>query len=220
MSTLGIVPARSGSRRLPGKNLATINGKPLVRIAAECGLDALDHVIVSTDSEAIWKAAEPADPVGHRLHWHRRDEALARDETSSMSVIHDVLRQTALPWDVLVLLQPTSPLRTADDVRAVLRLLHHAEAVVSVTERIERDWMFRMGHAGRLRSVAQETGLCVPNGAIFALTRKAYDGHFDWWTTDQLYGYPMPASRSVDIDTADDLAMAQAIAAGRQAEVA
>lgn len=214
MKALGIVPARAGSKRLPGKNLATIGGRSLVRIAAQCGLAVLDHVVVSTEDEDVWLSAcvGTEDP---RLTWRQRPAHLATDAADSMGVVRDVVQNTNLDWDAVVLLQPTSPLRLPEDVGACLMLLvaNKAEAVVTVTDQVGKDWLFELGHANRLRPVSVRDGLCVPNGAVFALTRQAYEAGYDWWTAPLVYGHVMPKSRSIDIDTADDLAMARALAA-------
>lgn len=217
MKTLGIVPARSGSKRLPGKNLALVGGKSLVRIAAECGLSALDHVVVSTDSEEIYLSAiggrlmaDDQRPISLRM----RPQALATDEAKSMDAVRDAVGSIDVPWDIMVLLQPTSPLRSSTDVWRAVELLGMtgADAVISISAPPPTDWLYQLGHANRIRPYAHQHGVCSPNGAIYALTRKAYEAGLDWESAPIVYALQMPKWRSVDVDTAEDLAAARALA--------
>ena len=208
MKVLGLIPARGGSVRCPRKNLAMVGRLSLlgwaIAQARESGV--IDEIAVTTDDTQI--AAEARNEGAPALI---RPARLAQDDTPMAPVIQHALQNIAC--DVLVLLQPTSPLRTADDIRGALRLFERcgADAVISVTAAKE-DLVFNIGHAGRLRPRGETT--VEANGAIYigkaeALLRgeSFYDG--------LLYGYPMPKDRSVDIDTPQDLEIARMIISGR-----
>lgn len=213
MMTLGIVPARAGSKRLPDKNLQPIDGLPLVTIAVQCGLDAgLDAVVVSTDSDLVWhEVGCIGGPGVPRIALRTRPPALATDEATSFDVVRDALTWAELnlgvKFDVTVLLQPTSPLREAADVEKALQVYREtgAAAVVSVTSALRSDWLFTLGHAGRLRPADRSPGVYMPNGAVYVLGAAAVRGGRDWWTVLNAYGFVMPPERSIDIDTQADL---------------
>lgn len=211
MRFLALIPARSGSKRLPGKNLAPINGKSLVEIAvtvAEASGRFAGRITLSTDDDTLV-------PVSY-MHWvDKRPAALAADDTPMIDVVRHVVQKAAadLSFDAVVLLQPTSPLRTAADIDAACLRMEsmQADALVSVTQTRHPE-VYTIGYLNRLRPVTMERDgrpLVVPNGAIFIITKKALDEGKDWWTAVTCYAYEMPASRSVDIDTADDLEQAR-----------
>ncbi len=135
---LAVVPARSGSKGIVGKNLRTVAGKPLLAYACEAALSSqrVTRTLVSTDSVAI---ADVARSCGAEVPF-LRPTSLAGDETPMLHVLMDVLASlTAAEGyraDAVVLLQPTSPLRTAAHVDAALALLEQsgADSVVSVVE--------------------------------------------------------------------------------------
>jgi CMP-N,N'-diacetyllegionaminic acid synthase len=131
MEIVGLIPARGGSKAIPGKNLASVAGKPLLAWTIEAARASarLTRVAVSTDSNEI---ADVARGLGADVL--ARPPELAADDTPMLDVIVHALG--ALPADVLVLLQPTSPLRRAEHVDGAVDLLLEtgADAVVSVVE--------------------------------------------------------------------------------------
>jgi CMP-N-acetylneuraminic acid synthetase len=138
MNILGVVPARGGSKGVPGKNLALVAGRPLLAWTAEAARASrtLTRLVLSTDAPAI---AEAGRTMGLEVPW-LRDPQLARDDTPIVAVLADLLRglsaRDGYVPDVLVLLQPTSPLRRAGDIDAVVtRLLESgADSIVTVVE--------------------------------------------------------------------------------------
>lgn len=222
MKPLAIIPARAGSKRLPGKNREKITaGLELwqypVMQAQACGLFG-PRVWVTSDYEDIFTGSwDMLDP----FHGAFRGPDLAADDTPMMAVVQDVIARARrdVPdelFDAVVLLQPTSPLRLTQDIRAALELLHGGDAVISVVETPEPE-IFTIGHAGRLRSIDMRSSwgrpidgaLVRPNGAVFAITTKALDAGYDWWTAPVVTAYVMPPERSVDIDTIVDLERAR-----------
>lgn len=137
MDVLGLIPARGGSTRIPRKNLAPLAGRPLIAHTCEAALasTALDRVLVSTDDEEIAAAARAEGVEAPFL----RPAGLARADTPSIDVVlHalDWLRdEEAQEPTIVVLLQPTSPLRPAARIDEAVALLREsgADTVVTVT---------------------------------------------------------------------------------------
>ncbi len=127
---LGLIPARGGSKRLPGKNIRQLLGKPMIAWTIEQALKStlVDKVVVSTDDEAI---AQVSRQFGARVPFIRPKE-LALDNALSVDVaIHalDFLRKHGEQYDYLALLEPTSPLRKPGDIdEGIVKLIDHPEA--------------------------------------------------------------------------------------------
>ena len=223
MHVLGLVPARGGSKGLPGKNTRLLHGKPLLAYAAEAaaGSGVIDRVVLSTDSEAI---AAVGRASGLEVPFLRPAE-LAADETPMLPVIeHAVATLAAEGWttDIVVLLQPTSPLRTPDHIRRSVDLLRetNADSVVSVVElprHLSPDYVMRV-EEGRLVPFLPEGArvtrrqdarvACVRDGTVYTFWRRTLVEQ------GSIYGRdcrPMvvPASESLTIDGPDDWAEAE-----------
>ena len=137
MQVLGIVPARGGSKAIPRKNIAQLNGRPLLAYTADAAKASrrLTRTILSTDDEAIADAGRQA---GLEVPFMRPRD-LSGDETPMLPVLQHALRTLAADGfaaDIVVLLQPTSPLRRAEHIDAAIDLLAStgADSVVSVVE--------------------------------------------------------------------------------------
>lgn len=137
MNVLGVVPARGGSKGIPQKNLTIVAGRPLLAYTADAARASrrLTRVVVSTDDEAI---AEAAVGLGLEVPF-LRPAALATDDTPMLPVLQHAAREVARAGsaaDVVVLLQPTSPLRRASHIDEAIELLQttSADSVVSVVE--------------------------------------------------------------------------------------
>ena len=133
---LAIIPARGGSKGLPGKNIMTLCGKPLIGWTIEHAKASIyiDEIFVSTDSEDI---ARTAEQFGIKVPFLRPEE-LAKDTSSSMDVVENVLQyyqSRKCDFDYILLLEPTSPLRKEGDLDAVIMLAvknETADGVVSL----------------------------------------------------------------------------------------
>ena len=137
MNVLGVIAARGGSKGIPRKNLRVVGGKPLLAYSIEAARTSrwLDRVIVSTEDHAI---ATVAEQYGAEVPF-LRPQALAEDHVSLIPVAQHAMRFfDAQGWrpDVVVSIQPTSPLLTGVDMDLAVRLLveSNGEAVVTVTE--------------------------------------------------------------------------------------
>lgn len=154
---LAIIPARSGSKGLPGKNIKEICGKPLIKWSIDVALDSklIDRVIVSTDDQAIALMAQSFGAEAPFL----RPINLAQDKSSSFEVVQHALNflkeQEGDDYDYVVLLEPTSPMRTVQDVDCSIILLEKnswATAIVGVSKVESQHPLFlvRVGANGKL----------------------------------------------------------------------
>ena len=212
---LGVVPARGGSKGVPGKNIRPVLGKPLIAYSIECGLrcPSIDRLIVSTDSPEI---AEIAQHLGSEVPFMRPSE-LAGDLVPMLPVLQHSLQAAEKHYgkivEALVLLDPTGPLRTVDDVEGCLKLFRrsHCDAVISGNT-AHRSPYFNM--------VAQRDGyihLVIPtaesigrrqdsppvydlNTVVWVYSRKALMDEAARIPRRSLL-YLVPAERSIDIDT-------------------
>jgi CMP-N,N'-diacetyllegionaminic acid synthase len=227
LSVLALIPARGGSKGLPGKNILPVAGRPLLAwtIHAARASRYIDRLVLSSDDSAIIAVAEQE---GCEVPF-RRDVALATDEVSSVDVVIDAIER--LPsHDVVVLLQPTSPLRVAADIDATLETLFRCDADACVTVRPAEEhpyWTFRIADSGHI------TPYCTPADRIpeqrqqlpmaWCLNGAVYAARIPWFLrtrtfiSAQTVGQPMPAERSADIDTNADLELVECLLRERTA---
>jgi len=226
---LGLITARGGSKGLPGKNIRPLCGKPLIEwsISAAKAASCIDHIVVSTDDAAI---AEVARRAGADVPFERPSE-LATDSASSVDVvIHaiDTLAKTDLAFDIVVLLEPTSPLREPFDIdEAVQRLIQTgAGAVVSVCRAVNTHpaFMFSLDEKGRLRPYLERhpTGLRRQDiDPVFFLDGTLYASRIDVLKTKRSFyhedtvAFEVPKWKSLEIDDPDDFIMVEALMAKR-----
>lgn len=214
-SVLGVILARGGSKELPRKNVRDLAGKPLIAWTVEAGHDSeyLDRLILSSDDEEIMEVAEK---YGCEVPFQRPSE-LAQDNTPSMDALLHALDRVE-STDYVVMLQPTSPLRTADDVDATIARCNKnsGTACVTVTETDKPpQWMYTLKEKNRLEPVLdrddaitrrqEAPSIYVPNGAVY-VAGTAWLREHETFYTDATIGHPMPPERSADVDTALDLA--------------
>ncbi|MEO1750163.1 acylneuraminate cytidylyltransferase family protein [Thiofaba sp. EF100] len=221
---LALIPARGGSKGLPGKNILPLAGKPLIQwsIEAAHGSRFMTRVVVSSDDPAILAVARAA---GAETPFVRPAE-LAQDDTPSMDVVLHALDQLP-PVDWVVLLQPTSPLRSAEDIdQAIARCLETgAPACVSVSESPALPWwMFRVDATGRLvpfLDAAQRPQRRQEAPTLYTLNGAVYVARVEWlrktrsFLSEETVAHVMPAERSVDIDTALDFRLAECLLAAQ-----
>jgi len=216
-SVLALVIARGGSKGVPGKNIARLGGKPLIAWSIEAARASryVDRVVLSTEDPEI---AEVACQYGCDVPF-RRDPSLATDTASSMDVVMDALSRVQRPG-VVVLLQPTSPLRTASDIDAGLELLErsHADACVAVAEAQDHPFLvFRASATGELSPYVEGDlptrrqefpSAWVLNGAFYAAPIETLERDRSF-TAGRVVGLPMSREASIDIDELDDFETAE-----------
>jgi len=229
VNILVLIPARSGSKGVPGKNLRRVGGISLVGRAARVGaqfLRAVGHpgtLLIDTDSPEIaaeavrWGAEAP----------FLRPSTLAADDTAMLdNVLHAARRlaDASRPHDVLVLLQPTSPLRTLDDLMACWQAYDPAigSAVGVVTPghapeqalRLEGDalrWAFpELGPERRRQDLPVAFR---PSGSVYVSSFESLERTRSFLVQGRTRGVVLPAEHCVDIDSHEDLALADALLA-------
>ena len=221
MRNIAIIPARSGSKGLKDKNIRDLNGRPLMAytIDAALGSGEFDEVMVSTDSE---KYAEIARKCGAGVPFLRNPET-STDSASSWDAVAEVLAKYAAlgeSFDTFCLLQPTSPLRTAEDIRNAYRLFREKAdfAVVSVCE-AEHSPLW----CGHLPNNLEFTGFISQEaiqqrqagGKFYRLNGAVYIADIRRFEKDRFlyqagsFAYVMPQDRSIDIDTDLDFRLAE-----------
>lgn len=226
---LALIPARGGSKGLPGKNLRPLLGKPLVGWSVEQGKGCpeIDAVVVSTDDPAT---AEAARRFGAEVPFMRPPE-LATDTASSIDVVlHalDTLAAAGSRYDILVLLEPTSPLRESSDISGALAKLigtAGAESVVGVARvesmhpsflyRLEGDWM-RPYHGVQptgLRRQELET-LYFLEGSVYVSTVEALRARRGFYH-EHTVPWIVPRYKSLEIDELSDFIAVEALLAAR-----
>jgi CMP-N,N'-diacetyllegionaminic acid synthase len=209
MTLLALIPARGGSKGIIRKNIRPFCGKPLLQWSIDAALASacVDQVLVSTDDPEI---AEVAKASGAEVPF-LRPAGLATDSAPGIAPVLHALEQLPHVRDVL-LLQPTSPLRTCDDIKSIVALRHQGacETAVSLTPSVKHPaWMYNLTkdqlleplmQLNRAHSRQQLSTAYVLNGALYLATREYLLRHQTFIGPDTL-GYVMPAARSVDIDT-------------------
>lgn len=227
LSILGLIPARAGSKGIPHKNIRLLAGKPLIHYA--CGAarqsQRLTRTIVSTDGADIAAAARDA---GVDVPFLRPAE-LAADRTPTTEVVRH-----ALAWlaehegyypDMVVLLQPTAPLRQARHIDEAIDLLltGSADSVVSVTSvplHYHPRWQFNVVDGELQIFTGEPWDELVPrrqelpvtytrNGAVYGFYRRTWEEHGSFYGRRCL-AYVMPAELSINLDTPEDWAAAEA----------
>lgn len=218
MSVLALVPARGGSKGIPGKNIRPLAGRTLLEYVARAASasQVVDRIVLSTDDPGI--AAE-GRRVGLEVPFLRPAE-LAADETPMLPVIAhavDALAQQGWSPDIVVLLQPTSPLRRPAHIRAAVEELRAsgADSVVTVVElprHLSPDYVMRI-EQGRLVPFLEEGARVtrrqdarpafVRDGTVYAFWRRTLTA------TGSIYGRTcrpliLPAAESLTLDTPDD----------------
>jgi N-acylneuraminate cytidylyltransferase len=218
---IATVCARGGSKGLPGKNLRPFAGEPLIahtiRQALACAL--IREVFVSTDDEQI---AETARDCGAQVPY-RRPADLATDDAPKLPVIEHLVRHIedgGRSIELIVDLQPTSPLRTITDLERAIGESGRGELVVSVTEpshnpyfslaELQSDGTLRPSIANNNASRQQAPVVYGLNGSIYVWRRAAltHAARHGFWSV-AMVPYVMPRSRSVDIDVLEDFELAE-----------
>ncbi len=217
-SVIAIILARGGSKGLPRKNIRDVEGKPLIVWTIEAGQKSqyIDRLVLSSEDQEIINIAKKYNcevPFVRPLE-------LAADDTKSIDVILDVLNKLQEKFDYVVLLQPTSPLRLAEDIDNTIELCikRNENACVSVTEPSKSPyWMFELNRDGYLRQLIKQKKRPHRRQDLpksYAVNGAVYVAKSDWlyktknFLTDETIAYLMPSERSIDIDCEYDLLIA------------
>lgn len=228
---LGLIPARGGSKGIPRKNVRIVAGRPLIAYAIQVAQRSsrLTRTVVSTEDGEI---AEVARRLGAEVPFLRPRD-LATDEAPSVLVACHALdfveKEEGRRYDCLALLEPTAPLRKAEDVDGALTLLEQsgADSVVSLC-RLEAPHPAKLKvlQEGRIRPFLPElwreglprqelSPVYFLNGGIYAVKRDLLIKNQTFWGENTL-PYLMPEERSVNVDTRLDLELVERLLAGRE----
>lgn len=222
---LAVIPARAGSKGVPGKNIRLLAGRPLIAWTVEAALAArrVTHVAVSSDSEEILAAGAVSD----RVLRIRRPDALGRDDTAMLDVyrhaVQEFERQSGRRVDFLVGLQPTSPFRSAEDIDACIERAVDvdAETLVSVRAARENPYFVQIEPDAKDPRWYRQVKKCrvvrrqdlppvfVVNGAVYVFRREALFARKHLYDARRFGVYEMPWVRSVDLDSEDDFLQAE-----------
>jgi CMP-N,N'-diacetyllegionaminic acid synthase len=229
MKVLGVIPARGGSKGLPGKNIRPLNGKPLIAwtIDEAKASKMISKVIVSTDDKEIARVAEG---YGAEVPFYRPAE-LASDTATSMDVIIHALDFFAAKgehFDVVMMLEPTSPLRERADIDKALQMLastEGAESVVGIckSEASHPDFLVTLTGEGFLRSKAdfivkrrQELeDVYFYEGTLYASYVDVLRKKRNFYHNNTL-GYIVPRWKSFEVDDMLDMVIIEAVMKARE----
>lgn len=209
---LAIVPARGGSKRLPRKNVADLGGKPLIDWTIEAALQSKipTKILVSSDDNEILQVADRF----HSITALKRPTNLATDTATTAAVIAHALEEEASIgnlYDTIIILQPTSPLRSGDDIEKAYKryISGTGETVVTICE-VDHPMEFcgpitSSGHFDCPAMKNQKRSQNYPmhyrlNGAIYILSENFFKKNLSLFTSS-VAGSIMPQERSVDIDS-------------------
>ena len=220
---LAIIPARSGSKSIPNKNIMSICGKPLIAYTIDAGKKSkyIDEIIVSTDSEIIKVIAQQ---YGVKVPFLRPEE-LSKDTSKSIDVVLHVLnfyKKNHVSFDYVILLQPTSPLRTFEHLdNAIEKLIESkSTSLVSVCEVDENPVLMRRIENGKLKEVISFEGtnlrrqdlptFYIFNGALYINSNDMLTNQKKF-VDENTVPYVMDKESSIDIDTMLDARLVELI---------
>ena len=223
MKTLGIIPARGGSKSIPFKNIALLNGRPLISYTIEAALNSMiDEVVVSTDSEKIANISKK-----YGANTLKRKFKLSKDSTPTVEVLRDVYENMKDEnFDNVICLQPTSPLRNNKHINEALELFisnqNDSGVLVSVIKtphnftpeslmKLKDNMLIRnfKSTKNNLRRQDKKVYYARNGPAILIFNKKSlyYDNLYDGKTIP----YIMSSIDSIDIDEPEDLSIAEAL---------
>lgn len=215
-SVLAIIPARGGSKGLPRKNVLPVADKPLIAwtITTAQRSKYIDRIILSSEDDEIIRVAQQ---WGCEVPFARPSE-LAQDTSSGMDVVLHAMQQ--MPhYDLVVLLQPTSPLRNADDIDGCIEQsiqLNSPCVSVTIPEKTPY-WMFAIDEQQQLQPILGDwkalTQRRQDQAPVYVLNGAVYVAAWEYVVAQKTFlgtlttAYLMPPERSLDIDTAKDFAI-------------
>jgi CMP-N,N'-diacetyllegionaminic acid synthase len=216
---LAIIPARGGSKRLPNKNILPMMRRPLIEWTIKSSLESqyIDKVIVSSDNKRVLSIAKAMN-----VDSIVRPKKLSSDNAKTVDVISHGLNNVKGSYDYIVLLQPTSPLRTSANIDESIELLFdkNADSIVSVTKTNHSPTLSNTLPSNNsmknffsnkdIKMISNDLNTYYRlNGAIYIIQTKKFILENSFFT-DKTFAYHMSQEQSIDIDTAYDFFCAQA----------
>jgi len=219
MKVIAIIPARGGSKGVPGKNKKIIDGRSLIAYTINAALQSnlLSEIWVSSDDEDIIKIAGEYSTI----KIHERSGALATDQSPVADTVKEIIRQT--DCDAVMLLQPTAPIRTGDDIDTAIGLLSASEETNSVISVVAMNdihparmyWKKENHLAPILAEFEQARRQDIPpayyrNGSIYLVRRDAFEKQHSLMVKP-ITPYIMPLDWLLNIDEPRDMIIAEAL---------
>jgi CMP-N-acetylneuraminic acid synthetase len=218
---LAIIPARGGSKGLPGKNIRSLAGKPLIEYVINAALQStqVTRTVVSTDDDSI---ASVAGSAGAEVIIRPKD--IAGDNSPSEQAVLHVLEtlktnENYIP-DIVVFLQCTSPLTISDDIDGIVSSLNTSNADSALSASLFHHFLWKntsdgsvegINHDYRSRSMRQDLDAqYLENGAIYAFKTQGFIKH-RYRFFGKIHIYEMPAERCLEIDVLEDFKLAESI---------
>lgn len=214
---LAVIPARGGSKRLPRKNILPLNGKPMITYSIESALSSryIDKVVVSSDDDEILSISKE-----YGVDTIKRSKELSSDTATTFDTVEDVLRRYE-EYKYVILLQPTSPLRTKENIDESIELLRSksCSAIISVSEMEHSPlWSNTLSKDNSMVGFLSEELLNTRsqdldtyyriNGAIYICRIDRFLEEKGFFIKDDIYAYKMDRYNSIDIDEKIDFMIA------------
>ena len=218
MKTIAIIPARAGSKGIPNKNLVEVAGKPLIQWTIEAAnkSECIDTIVVTSDGESILNHAKKYE----RVITLKRPESLAQDTTPTLPVVEHVLEKLNISleeYTYLILLQPTSPLRTTKHIDDAFKTIEASNATSLISMSLPEHHplkSFVKNDEGFLEGIVNNEypfmprqelpKVYQPNGAIYIIELKSLLEDKSFFTNKTIE-FLMSTKSSVDIDTIEDI---------------
>jgi len=223
-SFLAVIPARGGSKRLPGKNILDLCGKPIIAWSIEAGLNSsyIDKVVVSSDDDDILETAKR-----YKAEIIKRPKQLASDTTPSFDVVKHAIDNLE-SYDYVVLLQPTSPLRNNHHINKAIEFLEEkkADSIISVCE-VDHSplWSNTLQEDCSMNTFIKEEVIKKRsqdlekyyrlNGAIYICEINKFLKEREFFLGENVYAFIMNREHSIDIDEKIDLEFARILASNK-----
>ena len=221
MKVLAIIPARGGSKGVPGKNVRLLGGKPLIMHAVDCAKEAksISEIVVTSDADEIIAAVEASN-----ITIVKRPETLAQDDSNVVTAVKHVLDIVDTPFDLIVLLQPTAPLRTGEQLDEIIAMFAEdakLEGVISVVpmDDIHPARMYNLGtqnemisymDGGETKRRQELAPVYYRNGCFYAVRVDAFLQQQTFMPTYKK-AYIMNPEWLANIDTPRDFAIASVL---------
>ena len=219
MRVLAIIPARGGSKGVPGKNIKLLGSKPLIAHAIECAkkCNKVTKTIVSTDSDEILNIA-----LNFEAEVIKRHTSLAQDTSNVVTAVEEVYQKLEEEFDLIVLLQPTSPLRTSVDLENIITMFEKDEfidGVISVVHledyhparmyNLEKDnKLIPFVNEGETKRRQDLEPVYFRNGCFYAVRVKAFLKEKSFMVENKI-AYVMDVNWLVNIDSFRDFKIAE-----------
>lgn len=221
MKVLGIIPARGGSKGIPGKNFSLVDGEPLISYTIKAAQESvlLTDFLVATDDDKILAVADV-----YNANCYKRQERNAQDNSPIEPVIVEVLEHLKKDYDLIVLLQVTAPVKTGEDIDKVIKMFKEDSNLNNVISVVQ----LKDIHPARMYNVDNDNNMAplnvenertqrqklapvfLRNGCIYAVTVKAFMEHNSVILNNKK-AYIMPYAKWLNIDEPRDLILAEYI---------